>query len=65
MRTYSYNIEEAKQWYNKRWGNYKSDKWKSLSTLRLESEDLLRCGILSKKDFIEIKEFIKERAFRK
>jgi hypothetical protein len=53
--------EQAKAWYRQVWGNFKSDKWKSIKTLRSEISDLLSIGNLSKKQLIKIKDFIKEQ----
>ncbi len=53
-------IDDGKNWYRRMWGNYKSDKHKSYRTLRCECDDLLRIN-LSKKQLIEIKDFIKEQ----
>ena len=49
--------------YQRMWGNYKSDKWKSKILQRAEIKDLLALGDFTKQELIEIKEFVLERAF--
>jgi len=46
---------ELQKEYKKRWGNYKSDKWKSGRILWAEITDILHVGDFSKRELIEIK----------
>jgi len=50
--------------YQKRWGNYKSDKWKKRTILRAEIQDMLHIFHLSKKELSEVKNKILEISLR-
>lgn len=56
-------IELGKAHYKKHWGNFKSDKWKKKTILKVEISVLLRNGFFTKKDLIEILELVRKRAF--
>lgn len=57
-------MKEEQEWYNNRWGNYKSDKYKSVRVLIAETYDLLAC-CRKKPEMIKIKEFIKDIIFER
>lgn len=54
--------EDNKSRYIQEWGNYKSDKYKSKSTLREEIRDILVLGEFSKEELIKIKDVVKHLA---
>jgi hypothetical protein len=55
-------IQDSIHRYKLSWGNFKSDRWKSYYTLRAEVADLMAIRKFSKKELIEIKNFIKKIA---
>ena len=51
--------------YEIQWGNFKSDKYKSMKTLRAEIKDILHLAKFSKADLVLIKDFVKEKGFKR
>lgn len=52
---------QGRQIYKKRWGNYKSDKYKSKGLLQSEISFIMAHGEFTKQDLIAIRDFIKEK----
>ena len=53
---------ENKNNYNRRWGNYKSDKHKSKGILKEQIRTILTLGEFSKEELIKIKDTLEHLA---